>query len=104
MVYFGAKYVAGTEPLSLKVIEVFAEEGRVWGAGCAHTTENLFAFGSQNGECWCILGRILQLSCMFTAYGKIMPICVTDSDKPNEYGKQCGRGYGAEVEHRRHED
>ena len=33
------------------------------------------------GVFWVIF---LHLSCLFTTYANIMPVCVTDSDKPNE--------------------
>ena len=55
------------------------------GVRCAPSPENFLAFGSQNGEFWCILGRILQFSCLFTAYANVIPVCVTESDKLNKW-------------------
>jgi len=44
-----------------------------------------FAFGSQNGEFWCILGRIFIVELLvYRLCYNITPVCVTDSDKPNE--------------------
>ena len=47
--------------------------------------EFFFAFGSQNGEFWCILGRIFIVELLvYRLCYNITPVCVTDSDKPNE--------------------
>jgi len=51
----------------------------VWGGGVPLPnggrvlvgSEFFFAFGSQNGEFWCILGRIFTVELLFTAYGKL---------------------------------
>jgi len=55
------------------------------GRGCAPPQKNFFVFFALKmvsfGAFWVVF---LQLSCLFTAYTNIMPVCVTDSDKPNE--------------------
>jgi len=61
-----------------------------WGKGCGEeavppSPEFFFAFGSQNGEFWCILGRIFIVELLvYCLCYNITPVCVTDSDKPNE--------------------
>jgi len=43
-----------------------------WGVG------KILAFGSENGELWCILGRIFTVQLLVDRL-IIMPVCVADS-------------------------
>ena len=69
----------------------------MWGEGVplqgpdkGAVTPQLFflLFRSLNGEFLYIMGHILQLTCLFTTYVNIMPVCDTNSDNAKAEGEE----------------